>query len=257
MDNFITFEFRIKYKANHGQAIYVLGDHEDFGNWNKKFELEWNEGHIWKKEYEMNINSKCIFFKFVVSEKNNNDPQKFIWEDGPNRILDPKNIDNLSIEDKKYILDCIWSGFKITFNLHDSIDNIDKSHSTMVILGNNSFLGNWEVNKWKEYKMDLDVEKDMRYENEKVWKKNIEIFFNKCDGKREELDFNYKYLIYDYKNNKEQYEGGIDRHIKILFLIDENNDELKFFSLTNPKEYKLLTNSLLVIDDDNFINKNK
>ena len=47
--------------------------------------------------------------------------------------------------------------------------------------------------------------------------------------------------------------GRINRHFKILFDIDENNDELKFYRLSNPKEYKLLINSILEIDDSDFI----
>lgn len=249
-DNFITFEFRIKYRLKEGQEMYVLGDHIDFGNWNKKFKLDWSNGDIWKKEYKMNINkSKCIFFKFAFTELNSD---KLFWENGPNRILDKKNIYNLKIEDKKYILDCIWSGFNIIFNMHHHIEIPD---STMVILGNDCYLGNWETKNCEKYQMKLEENKE--FKKEKVWKKNIQIFFNESDGEKEEIDLNYKYLIYNYKNKNFLYEGGMDRHIRILFKIDENNDELKFYSLTNTKEYKLLTNSLLVIDDNNFINEEK
>ena len=77
----ITFEFRIKYKTNHGQEIYIFGDNDDFGYWKTpKFKLTWTERHIWKKEYKININIKLIKYKFVVVT--NNDPNQVLWEKG-------------------------------------------------------------------------------------------------------------------------------------------------------------------------------
>ena len=245
-DKYKIFEFRIKFTTHAGQDIYIFGDNDDFGNWkDRKFKLDWTEGHIWKKDYKINNNNnKLIRYKFVLVDNNS---KQTIWERGPNRILDPNKLDNLKIENDKYIMDLEWERFKIIFNMHYFNDYQD---TYMVILGNKNFLGNWNIDKHEEFKMEL--KKDSK--DKDVWKKKITFVFDEGNKDNKEIDCEYKYLIYDYKNKKHTYEmGRINRHFKILFDIDENNDELKFYSLSNPKEYKLLINSILEIDDSNFI----
>ena len=245
-DKFKTFEFRIKFETQSGQEVYIFGDNDDFGFWkNQKFKLGWSEGHIWKKDYIININSnKIIKYKCVLVDNNSN---KIIWEKGPNRILDPNKLDDLKIENDKYILDLQWERFNIIFNLYYYDDLPD---SYMVILGNQYFLGDWKIDRHEDFKMEL--KKDSK--DKDVWRKTITFVFDENNKDLKEIDCEYKYLIYDYKNNKPTYEiGRINRHFKIVFDIDENNDELKFHILSNPKEYKLLKNSILEIDDSNFM----
>lgn len=239
-DKYKIFEFRIKYKTKEGQEIYIFGDNDDFGNWTtKKFKLVWTEGHIWKKDYKININNnKLIKYKFVVTTQNNSD-----WEKGPNRILDPNNLVGLKIENNKYILDLQWERFNIIFNLHYYNDLQD---SYIVILGNKNFLGDWNIDRHGDFKMEF--EKDNK--DKDAWRKTINVVMDDNYKNTKEIDCEYKYIIYNYKNNTHNYEKGINRHFKILFDIDENNDELKFYSLSNPKEYKLLTNSFIEVDDD-------
>lgn len=248
MEN-ITFEFRIKYDTKIGEQIYIFGDNEKFGNWkNKIFKLEWSENNIWKKEFKININDKNIEYKFVCCNDNGN----VIWEKGPNRILDPKNISHLKKENGKYILEQKWESFTIKFNINYHIESPD---CIMMILGNNSSLGEWNKNnsnnKFEERKMILEI--DERSKIKDFWRKGIDIFCG--DDNLKEIDLEYKYIIYDIKNKTEKFEEGINRHVKILFKIDENNDEQKFFYLTNPMEYKLLLNSIIEINDSNFIIK--
>ena len=120
----------------------------------------------------------------------------------------------------------------------------------MVILGNKNFLGDWNNNRHEEFKMKL--EKDNK--DKDVFRKKIDVISDDNYKHIKEIDCEYKYLIYNYKNNTYTYEkSNICRHFKILFDIDENNDELKFLTLSNPKEYKLLINSYIKIDDKNFI----
>ena len=48
-DNYINIEFRVKYKTQKGNELYIMGDSEDFGDWKSKtFKLDWSEGDIWK-----------------------------------------------------------------------------------------------------------------------------------------------------------------------------------------------------------------
>ena len=234
-ESYITFEFRIKYVTQEGEEIYILGDNDDFGNWEtKKFKLDWNENNIWKKEYKMKVNSKNIKYKFICAHNNSHDPNQFRWEDCPNRILSTENTQNLKKENGKYILEQVWNHFSIIFSLHYQMNSPNDS---LFILGNDC-LGGWDTNKINDFKMTL--EKD---DNSKdVWKKRINIEIK--DKKRVNMDLEYKYLF----NNNNNYEKGMNRHIMIIFN-DKLNDEDKFFYLTNPKEYKLLINSIIVIED--------
>jgi hypothetical protein len=235
-ENYITFEFRIKYITNQGEEIYILGDNDDFGHWKaKKFKLDWNENNIWKKEYKMKINSKNIQYKFICAHNNCHDPNQFRWEDCPNRILSSTdNIQNLKRENGKYILEQFWNHFCIIFSLHYQMKS---SNDSLFILGGDG-LGYWDKNKINDFKMIL--EKDDNYKD--VWKKRINIEIT--DKKKVIMDLEYKYL---FKNN--EYEEGINRHVMIIFDKDKLNDEDKFFYLTNPKEYKLLINSIIEIED--------
>ena len=241
MDDYIIFEFRIKYKTEEGQNIFILGDSEDFGNWKEaKFKLKWTNGHIWIGKYNMKKNNKNIKYKFVC--KNNNDIK---WEVCPDRILstNPQYLKNLKKENGKYILEQQWNKFSIIFNLYHQIQS---SNNFMSILGNADFLGNWDQNKIYEFRMNL--EKD---ENQKdVWRKKIDVLIEK-DIK--DMDLEYKYLICNDNNYKNYEKGKINRHVKIFFKINEINDEEKFFLLTNPKEYISLINSIIEIEDSNFI----
>ena len=245
-DKDITFEFRIKYKTRDGQNIYIFGDNDDFGNWkNKKFKLDWSDGHIWKKDYKIQINNnKLIKYKFVVFD---NFSDEVIWEKGPNRILDPNNISGLKIENNKFILDLHWERFSIIFNLYYYQELKD---SYMVILGNKNFLGDWKIDRHQDYNMKL--EKDNQ--DKDVLRKEIIVTLDDNYKHMEALDCEYKYLIYNYKNNTHTFEkSDICRHFKILFDLDKISDELKFLYLSNKKEYKLLTNSCIEINDENFI----
>ncbi len=259
-DNYINIEFRVKYKTQKGNELYIMGDSEDFGDWkSKKFKLDWGEGDIWKKvcKYrtdKKNNNNNLIYYKFIVSSPNLNDPSKYTWEKGPNRILDINNIYNFPKENNKYILDLKWETFTITFKFHHNLDTPD---SCICILGSHPIIGEWKQNRIEEFKMEKIVEKNNKID---LWQKKIDFSFahNNINEHQKEMDFEYKYLIYDYRNKKIEYEfGEFNRHIKILFTERDINEELKFMWLTIPKEFKLLTNSLLEIDDSYFIKQGK
>lgn len=255
LDNYVNIEFRIKYETKEGEEVYIFGDSDDFGQWKeKKFKLDWSNGHIWKKEHKFKVNksndNNLIYYKFAISRPN----KDYDWEKGPNRILDLTNLYNFPKENNKYILNLKWEIFDITFKLHY---NLDVSDSCICILGEGPFLGEWKQDKIEEFKMENMKKKENKFD---LWQKNIEVSFDKLsiNDKSVEMKFEYKYLIYDYKNKKIEYEfGKKNRYLKILFRNKDIDDELKFMSLTLPKEYKLLTNSVLEIDDSYFIKEGK
>lgn len=235
-DKFIIIEFRIHYNTQQGEEIYILGDNDDFGNWtSKKFKLDWNENNIWKKEYKMPTNNKNIKYKFVCAHLNTNDKNNFKWEECPNRILSVENLKNLRQENEKYILEQIWNHFTVNCTLHYQAKSPNDS---IFILGSDPALGDWGKNDKNNYKMEL--EKNDK-NNNVVYKKKFNIKIE--DKNKKEMELEYKYMI----NN--DFEKGMNRHVHILFNMDEINDEVKFFYLTNPKEYKLLTNSIIEIED--------
>jgi len=239
----ILFEFRIPYKTEPGEEVYIFGDIDKFGNWKeKKFKLQWTDGHIWKKEFEMNKNEKSIHYKYVVAKNNN----QLNWEQRPNRILDPNNLSGLEKENDKYILAQKWGFTTISFNLNY---HLESNESIMMVKGDASFLGEWDKNTdFEKRKMNLELINDQKIRD--VWKLKIDIPLNN-DSK--EIEFEYKYVIYNNNDYKEKLEQGDNRHVKILFTIDNISDETKFFLFANQKENKLEKNSIVAIFDSNFI----
>ena len=250
----ISFEFHINYKTNFGEEIYILGNSPDFGNWKEcKFKLKWSEGNIWKGNYTMKKSAPDILYKFVNYFKDH-DSKK--WEIRPNRLLSANNTKHLQKnDDGVYILECLWDCFTLNFNIHYDISSKD---SFMMIIGSSSTLGNWNnKNKFDERKMEYDNEKIIEIdENTKIkgfWTKNFYVYVGteKLEQIKNELVFEYRYLIYDNSNNTAIWEREPNRRINILF--DLNDDENKFYYLTNPTEYKLLSNSFCEILDLNFV----
>ena len=238
----IIFEFRIPFKTEPGEEVYIFGDNDKFGNWKEqKFKLQWTEGHIWKREFEMNKNDKNIQYKYVLAKDNN-----VKWEDRPNRILDPNNVSDLQMENGKYILDQKWGHTTINFNLNY---HLDSNESIMMVKGNTFFLGEWDKNNdFDQRKMNLELNNDLKIKD--VWKLKIDY---KLNNNSKEIDLEYKYLIYNNNNKNENLEKGDNRHVKILFTMNNISDETKFFLFANQKEYKLEKNSIITIFDSNFI----
>ena len=238
----IIFEFRIPFKTEPGEEVYIFGDNDKFGNWKEqKFKLQWTEGHIWKREFEMNKNDKNIQYKYVLAKDNN-----VKWEDRPNRILDPNNVSDLQMENGKYILDQKWGHTTINFNLNY---HLDSNESIMMVKGNTFFLGEWDKNNdFDQRKMNLELNNDQKIKD--IWKLKIDF---KLNNNSKEIDLEYKYLIYNNNNKNENLEKGDNRHVKILFTMNNISDETKFFLFANQKEYKLEKNSIITIFDSNFI----
>jgi hypothetical protein len=151
----IHFLFKIKYETKLGEEIYIFGDHPDFGKWRKpKFKLNWTEGNIWQREYSLPTSTDIIQFKFVCKSNSH-----MIWEKGGNRILNSNNLVGLKqTYDGKYILDCVWEHFKLTFNIHYKI--LDP-YSEMRIVGSPDCLANWEGNSDKSVIMKWDEKKEL------------------------------------------------------------------------------------------------
>ena len=236
-NNYITFVFKLKYQTNPGEEIYIFGDHPDFGNWEKsKFKLKWTEGHIWQEEYNCLTSINFIQFKFVCRS---NSFRK--WEEGQNRILSPNNLTGLKkTNDGKYILDCIWEHFELTFNIHYKISD---PYSEMRIVGSPDALSNWEgdsdksvIMKWEEKKELLAMDGNI---NTGYW--TVTVKMKITDEKN--FIFDYRYIIFNRKTRSSMWERDPNRHLELTTNIEENSSKL------------LITNSYLEIIDINFVGK--
>ena len=236
-NKYISFIFKIRYETNPGEEIYILGDHSDFGNWLKpKFKLKWTNGHIWQAEYNCLISIKYIQFKYVCLSKTSTK-----WEEGENRLLSPNNLIGLEkTSDGKYILNCVWNHFKLTFNIHYKII---EPNSEMRIVGSLDYLSNWEGDSDKSVIMEWDENKELIGKdgniNKGFW--TITIIM-----KNEEKNyiFDYRYIIFNKKTKTSIWERDPNRHLELI-LNSEN--------LEKNSSKLLLTNSYLEIIDINFV----
>ena len=242
--NYIYFQIQIKYETKLGEKIYIYGNNTDFGNWKPKFNLNWSPGHIWKKDYKILKSSNCIEFKFVC---HSNSFDK--WEEGGNRLLCPRNLHGLSkTTDGKYILDFIWNHFKINFNIHYEPPNQD---TYMQISGAPNSLTNWQKNNEKPIKMELESNKKLIAKDGNVitgfW--TLTVIMRTSD--KNNLDFEYRYSLYDQKKETSIWEREPNRHIHIHLTLDEMSHFNK--NKISINSYYLLTNSFLEVLDVNFI----
>ena len=241
----VTFHFRIKYDTKPGEEIYIYGDSPDFGSWkHAKFKLYWSKGNIWKADYRMQKSSKNIEFKFVCHSKEN-----LKWEEGENRLLSPQNLNGLSkTSDGKYILDCVWNHFKINFNIHYVPSN---PKAYMQILGAPDALSNWQKTNEKPVKMELQNNKEITAKDgNKItgfW--TVTVLMKNTDPRN--LDFEYRYSLFDPKNGTAIWEREPNRHVH-FFLHDYEKAKFNDPKIS-PDSCYLLTNSFLEILDINFV----
>ena len=238
-DESITFLIKLQYETRPGEEIYIYGDNNDFGNWSSpNFKLSWSEGHIWQASYKIPKTIDYIKFKFVCHSEDYN-----IWEEGDNRLLSPKGIENLPrSEDGKYILNCIWEYFQINFNIHYILN----STSYMRIVGGNDALTNWS----NPLKLNYDEKKIITAKDGNRIEGFWTITFLMSSKNRNNYDFEYRYSSYDENTKSAIWEREPNRQIHILTEINNDNS---YNYKNKPDEYKLLTNSYLQILDVNFV----
>ena len=243
--DFVSFQIQIKYETNIGEEIYIYGDSPDFGSWKRpKFKLRWSKGHVWKANYEMPKSSNSIKFKFVCHSSKYDK-----WEEGENRLLSPKNLNGIQkTSDGKYILDCVWNHFKINFNIHYVPSN---PAAYMQVVGSPVSLANWQKTNEKPIKMELQNNKEITAKDgNKItgfW--TVTALMRLSD--KANLDFEYRYSLYDPKSGTAIWEREPNRHLH--FFLDESEigkfDDPKI----SPDSCYLLTNSFLEILDVNFV----
>ena len=243
--NEINFLISIYYKTQLDEYIYILGNRTDIGNWKeKKYKLHISKGFIWKNKFTMKKSDKCIQYKFVCVSKYSE-----IWENGPNRLLCPYNIENLPLTSLGfYELNLEWNHFHINFNLHYPI----VPPNFIIKLGFKEEPKELEIfsqNNKNPIAMEFSKDKIMIKNNNKlsgIW--SITIPVNTSNINKNYLDLEYKYSLYNIKNNTFIWERGPNRKLRIL-LSEEKVDKEKD-SYANSY---LLKNSKLDLIDVNFV----
>ena len=133
--NFVLF-FRINYKCNHGDSIYVTGNIDVLGNWNpnRAIRLDWTDGHNWTKKLKiMHDNTQLIEYKYFVASSDIHTSFHYIrWEADPNRYIDLFTTSKLLIK-----LDDEWEHAKVKLALHHEAIKKHLENDRRVILYTN------------------------------------------------------------------------------------------------------------------------
>ncbi|KAL8192698.1 hypothetical protein R6Q57_027146 [Mikania cordata] len=83
----VGVQFQLQRECSFGQNFLITGDHPILGLWDPKnaISLTWSDGHVWTVDIDIPV-GKCIKFKFIMQESDG----KFVWQPGPDRILQTK-----------------------------------------------------------------------------------------------------------------------------------------------------------------------
>lgn len=196
-DEKVTIVLQVHYQTVTGENIYILGSSEIFGKWKSPvFKLKWSPNHIWQGEVTLLRSSPIIRYKFVCISKDDSRQ----WEEGADRLLCPGLLDSVFLKNGKYILDCVWNHFKITFNIYYPLNNKDEHFQ---IVGSPQGLNNWQLDGRKPIKMDLSEEKSIvaKDGNEIHGRFWVVTALMKADDPKN-YDFEYRYSINNTVNSK-------------------------------------------------------
>ena len=241
----ISFLFRVTYETHTGENIYVIGSSPELGNWKPKFKLHWTPNHIWEGTYTLPRSSPYIKYKFVCVTPNDNR-----WEDGPNRLLSTTHLNGLRKDDKgRYVLNCIWNHFTITFNIYYPLKDKDE---TFQIVGEPPALANWQRKEEKPVPMRLSEYKEITAKDGNTikgnfWTVTVQM---KIDEKRN-YDFEYRYSITNKRTKTAIWEREPNRRLHLV--LDPSNEVEMNLIKENPDMNKLLANSTLDHLDVNFV----
>jgi hypothetical protein len=78
--------FRLRFQANYGQRIRVVGNCEQLGSWDHMHgaEMKWTDGHLWIANVGLPRDT-VLEYKFVVLESDGVTPAA--WQSGNNAVL--------------------------------------------------------------------------------------------------------------------------------------------------------------------------
>ena len=95
--------FKVKYQAEFGQLLCVVGSNAALGNWEIfKCTLKWTKGHVWVSDSPVFIKGQGPIFQYKYVLLWEEDKQLIKWEKGINRIGDLAVLPSISPKDPEY-----------------------------------------------------------------------------------------------------------------------------------------------------------
>ena len=207
-----------------------------------------SKGFIWKTKFSMKKSDTCIKYKFVCASEFYDR-----WENGQNRLLCPYNLENLpKTLSGMYELNLVWNYFHINFNLHYPI----VPPNYIMKLG--FFEDPKEIEVWTQknknpIKMEFSQDKIMVKNNNKlsgIWSVTLPVRTSIIS--KNYLDLEYRYSLYNTKNNTAIWERGPNRKLRILLseekLDKEKDPHANCFLLKNSKLEFIDVNFVAILD---------
>lgn len=227
--------FRINYKTNWGESLWLCGSIKAIGKWDttNAYPMIYNGNSEWEARLSFK-QSKNFEYKFFLKTDENN----IIWEGGTNRIFDFSIEHQIEIRDfwrpqvdadstffTKIFTNVLMKHRAAYTNQQESIPNqalqfqlrATKIHEnkTPAIIGNNSQLGNWK-------KPLL-----LKCVDSTLWKTTIDI-------QKIEFPIFYKYVLIDSETGKiSTWEEGDER---VIFYIDRSVQ--KIHHIQNDEKFR-------------------
>eukprot|EP00826_Nyctotherus_ovalis_P038009 TRINITY_DN3522_c0_g1_i8.p1 TRINITY_DN3522_c0_g1~~TRINITY_DN3522_c0_g1_i8.p1 ORF type:complete len:389 (-),score=72.69 TRINITY_DN3522_c0_g1_i8:123-1289(-) len=226
-----TVTFRIGYKTEYGQNLYIIGSTEELGSW-KTFNhlMKWSEGHVWT--IDLKLEEKRFEYKHVVRSATDT-----IWEPGENRVC------VLDILPLPIVLDSVWNSYKVQFAVYFPLKNADED---VCIIGDIEELGRWStfppachMTLGKPRKIANTGQEGPCWEVELTLPNTLK-------------EFGYKYVVYNKSTKELTMEREVGRYFKIIK--DSYEHYLKSKEDTTAYEYnkpEVLVNGRIVRFDTN------
>ncbi|CAK81188.1 unnamed protein product (macronuclear) [Paramecium tetraurelia] len=223
--------FQLHYQLQFGDAIYISGDSDYFGNWSplQAKRMKWNQGHLWT------IDIPIHYFQYKYFVSSFNDPNSEEWEFGPNRLMrttEPSCNHQLNLE--KGIVD-VWNHRKVMFQCYNP------QQYPMFISGSSLDLGQNAKRVSMKQKQDISYKKILanviedkvvHYQFHVKTKKHysssiLTLHLDSTISQNQNLDFSYKNYILAFCTGMEKIKRSIyqlDNHICYGYVPRDQND---------------------------------
>ncbi|CAD8072323.1 unnamed protein product [Paramecium primaurelia] len=224
---------QLQYQLLVGDAIYISGDSDYFGNWslNQAKRMQWNQGHLWTIDIPIHDFQYKYFSSSFIK------PSDVEWESGPNRLM--KTTESSRIDD-------IWNHRKVMFQFYNP------QMYPMLISGSTLDLGNNIKRVSMKQKQDISYKKiianviedkviyyQFHIKTKKYYSSPILcLYMDVSVSKKQNHNFQYKNYIVAFCEgieNKKRSIYQLDNHICYGYI---PNDKTDFNVL---KDYNLYT----------------
>ncbi|CAD8112886.1 unnamed protein product [Paramecium primaurelia] len=215
--------FQIHYQLRFGDAIYISGDSDYYGNWSLHHakRMKWNQGHIWT----IDIPIHDFQYKYFVSSFNQ--PSNVEWEFGPNRLM--------RTTEPSCIVD-VWNHRKVMFQCYNPQQYPMFISGSSLDLGKNTRRVNMKQKQDISYKKilanvieDKVIHYQFHLKTQKYYSSSmLSLYLDTSISQNHNLDFSYKNYIIAFCT-------GMEKIKRSIYQLDNNicygyvpNDETDF-----------------------------